>query len=131
MTDPDPRDVGLREAFARLRASDARKLPPFDRKGAFPRVSPLRRAWPVAIPVLAAAAILVAVCSSPTPHETALLAPPSAPSGEPTLAVGTRGPNRLPLDFLLETSLTRPDDSMGFLARAPTFDPRSGKGHAR
>ena len=127
MTDLDPDDAKLREAFGRLRAADAKRLPAFDHARRAPRVRPIRRVWLTAIPVLAAAAALMALCGVEKPVELASHPEaPSMPSAPEAQKVVTTKPS-LPLDFLLETS-SGPLDSLAFLAKVPTIDSTLEKG---
>lgn len=97
-------DKSLREAFAALRASDARKAPPFEAMRERAKASPLpvRRRWPlVVVPLagaLAAAAALVLLVSSPGP-ETARTAPRTE---APVVAALVVVPPPSSLDFLLD-----------------------------
>jgi hypothetical protein len=127
MTDRDPDDTKLQEAFARLRAADTKRLPAFDHVRRAPRTRPIRRIWIAAIPALAAAAAVMAFCGVEKPVELAsnpqAPAPPSAPVEQ--ALVSTRP--ALPLDFLLETS-SGPLDSLAFLAKVPAIDSTLEKG---
>jgi hypothetical protein len=127
MTDRDPDDAKLREAFARLRAADAKRLPAFDQVRRAPRIRPIRRIWMAAIPALAAAAAFMALCGVEKPVELAsnpeLPPPPSAPAEQALVSTKPA----LPLDFLLETS-SGPLDSLAFLAKVPAVDSTLEKG---
>ena len=127
MTDGDPDDTKLQEAFARLRAADARRLPAFDQLRRAPGMRPIRRIWMAAIPTLAAAAAFIALCGVEKPVELAsnpeLPAPSSAPAEQ---ALVSTKPS-LPLDFLLETS-SGSLDSLAFLSKVPAVDSTLEKG---
>jgi len=127
MTDLDPDDAKLREAFGRLRAADAKRLPAFDHARRGPRVRPIRRIWLAAIPALAAAAAVVALCGLEKPVELASNPPPPSLPSEPERQNIVATKPALPLDFLLETS-SGTLDSMAFLAKVPAIDSTLEKG---
>lgn len=108
----------LRVDFARLRRVDARRTPSFDVLRKAPKVRPLRPVVLAVLPLVAAAAALLLVCSRPTENE-----PPqsSAAPADVTLAVAHEAP--LPLDFLLQThgasAGLRGSFDSDFLLRAP------------
>ncbi len=119
MKKPEDDEARLREGFAKLRASDARKTPSF----AAIRRAPGRSArapvvWLVVAPLVAAAAILVAVCGIPSsPSPVASSAPAPAPPDPADLARVSRTTLApAPLDFLLEMQGT------AFLTAVPDFD---------
>jgi len=121
----DPNDTRLRDAFTRLRARDAAMRPSFHELRARPRPRLSRPLWLVAVPLVAAAAVLFAVCGfhDPDPTATATLAPPRAPEPAPRGSTPYAGPV-LPLDFLLDPRAPGASDTLGFLALVPTAAPQ-------
>lgn len=132
MSDPNPDDTRLREAFSRLRAHDARRRPPFSALRRPPPVRPFPRAVVALVP-LVAAAVLFVVCGAPSSKPLAS-SPPIAVSSSPSsieLAADVAPPSgdvaaALPLDFLLEPTFGGPSDSMAFLSRVPPLDLSKG-----
>ncbi len=103
-------DERLREGFAKLRADDARRAPPFDAMWSARR---RRSPWVVLVPVTsvaAAAAVLLVWCTFA----------PSAPKSEPVAVAPAPLPvvadDPAPLDFLLDLPMG------ASLAKVPDFD---------
>lgn len=107
---PEPADDPLAREFAKLRAADADKVPPFEAMWR-PRARRLSPWWLVApaaaaVPVLAAAAAMILWISRPLQE-----ARPAAAVGAGPVAVQVLDPE--PLDFLLDSPV---------LGSSPDFD---------
>ena len=100
-------DERLREEFARLRRSDARRAPSFEALRRPPRARPIRPAIRALVPLMlvaAAAAMLLFLQKDIAPTGTPMAtAPPADVVDQMALADTTQGP--LPLDFLLRTDV--------------------------
>ncbi len=138
----DEEDDRLRAAFRHLKAHDRRRAPSFEASRSAPKRRPIRTVWLVTGPLLAAAAVLVAVCSAPSsddtsrpmasaPPTTAAGAPGAGPSPPSDARLGAARPDPLPLDFLLDDSFLSSKSSRSFLSHVPDFDSDFSKGSVR
>ena len=131
----DEEDVRLRAAFRHLKAHDRRRAPSFEASRSAPKRRPIRTVWLVSGPLLAAAAVLVAVCSAPSSDDTSrptASAPQSAATPRvPPSELGAARPDPLPLDFLLDDGFLSSKSSRSFLSHVPDFDSDFSKGSVR